>query len=136
MAVVHAIRVDRGVEIFAPLVAALLEKGYRVGWLELRAPPALDLPLENALDAGAFRVVAVGAGRSLAAKSMKGSPVLEDVLRESFKGCRLVFVQGESRLPQLRAAAGQWELVTPEGAVRRLSSAEFVRAVGRPSLHK
>jgi len=130
----HAICIEEGVEVFAPLVAALAAKGWRVGWLELEAPPAIDLPLEAALNAGAFRAVAVGGNRARALKSMKGAPVLADVLREYFKGCRLVLVLGQADLPRLRSRAGEWDLVTAGGVVKPLSTVGLVRALGRPKL--
>lgn len=82
----------------APLVAAAAGQGMRVGWLELGpgTSPVPERPVPERLDhaagAGALRAVAVGGGRTVVVKPMRGEPVLRDVLREHFRGCALVLV--------------------------------------------
>ena len=104
---VHLLRVELVPDDCAALFAAAGALGLRIGWLELapQAPPApLPPSLEQAARVGALRAVAIGGGRSVAVKPMRGAPVLKDVLREHFAGCALVLVRGEIDLPKLARA--------------------------------
>ncbi len=144
----HVVRVEGGVDGYRDLIAAVAATGERVGWLEMRAPERFDSSLEEAVEAGALRVVAVGAGRSLAVKAMRGRWVLGDLLREHFKGCRLVLVSvhGEADadledLIRLRRRGEEWELVAGSGDQQRrprrrrsVSTASLVRSLRRAVL--
>ncbi len=104
----HLLQVEASAEgvassFVAPLTAAADKLAMRVGWLELgsTADPVLASPgpsqpsltsLEQAADAGTLRAVAIGGGRTMVLKPMRGEPVLRDVLREHFRGCALVLV--------------------------------------------
>jgi hypothetical protein len=67
-------------------------------------------------------------------KSRRGPPVLRDLLREHFRGCRVVLVRGEAPLPTLRSHGSGWELEQVGGEVRHLSTIELVRALRAPHL--
>lgn len=134
----HLLRVAAPAESFAPLAAALAAEGLRLGWLELAAAPPepLSIELAAALDLGVLRAVAVGPGRSLAAKPLRGAPVLRDLLREHFRGCRLVLVAGRGapeELPALEPAAGGGYRIEPPGeAARTLTPPALATRLRRP----
>ena len=122
----HVVRVEGGADGYRDLIAAVAAAGERVGWLEMRAPDRLDESLEEAVEAGALRGVAVGAERSLAVKAMRGRRVLGDLLREHFKGCRLVLVSAPGEpdadlegLIRLRRSGEEWELIAESGGPQR-----------------
>jgi hypothetical protein len=131
----HLLRVDEGPERYAPLVAAARAEGLRIGWLDL-APPApvfgLEAGLEAAAGLGMLRAVAVGGGRSVAVKPLRGEPVLKDLLREHFRGCALVLVRGEVEAPVLRWEGEEWEVTASGGASLRLSSDQLAAALRKP----
>ena len=142
----HALRVIEGSEAFRALLAAVAHEGGRAGWLELdgaAAGPARGSGLlgdataraDGVLDDGVWKVVAVEERRSVAVKRRRGPAVLRDLLREHFRGCRLVLVRGEIALPALRPRADGWELESLEGEVRTLTTADLVRALRAPRLH-
>jgi hypothetical protein len=132
----HLLRVEEGPERFAPLFAAAREAGLRLGWLDLLPPIGLPtgLPadLEMAAGHGALRAVAVGGGRSIAVKPLRGEPVLQDLLREHFRGCVLVLVRGIAAGPLLRGEGENWTVVPPEEAGRTYSVSGLVAALRRP----
>lgn len=128
----HLLRVEQGAAEFAALIAALGERGWRAGWLELKAPEPVAENLETAAGAGALRAVAVGGGRSVALKPMKGAPVVRDVLREHFHGCRLVLVRGELDAPLLAPRGEGWVVSGADGAERGYATEDLVEALGRP----
>jgi hypothetical protein len=134
----HLLRVAAPPAAFAPLAAALAAEGMCLGWLELGAAPPepLSIELEAALELGVLRAVAVGPGRSLAAKPLRGEPVLRDLLREHFRGCRLVLVAGRGapqELPELAAAAGDGYRVAPSGeAASTFAPATLAARLRRP----
>lgn len=134
----HLLRVAAPAESFAPLADALAAEGLRLGWLELAAAPPepLSIELASALDLGVLRAVAVGPGRSLAAKPLRGAPVLRDLLREHFRGCRLVLVAGPGapdELPSLDPAEGGGYRVEPPGeAARTLAPPALAARLRRP----
>jgi hypothetical protein len=115
----HLLRVDDSPERFAPLIEVARALGLRIGWLDLEATtspvPAL---LEGAAALGVLRAVAVGEGRTVAVKPLRGAPVLKDLLREHFRGCALVLVRGEVEAPWLRLE-GEGFVVAPPGAASR-----------------
>lgn len=128
----HLLRVEQRAEAFATLVAALEERGWRAGWLELEAPGPITESLETAAQMGVLRAVAIGGGRSVALKPMKGAPVLHDVLREHFRGCRLVLVRGEIEAPRLVPRGEGWAVVGVGEIERGYATEGLVEALGRP----
>jgi hypothetical protein len=134
-AVTHALRVSEGSAAFRSLFAAIMEQGERAGWLELDAPtPAAPAAPDETAGDQPWKVVTVEERRSVAIKSRRGPPVLRDLLREHFRGCRVVLVRGGSTLPLLRPRGDHWELQGPSGAVRRLTTVELVSALRAPRL--
>lgn len=126
----HLLRVTAAPEDIAPLAAAMAAEGLRLGWLDLAAAPPEPLAgeLAAALDLGVLRAVAVGPGRALAAKPLRGAPVLRDLLREHFLGCRLVLVAGPGAPADLPALEPERE--APGGEVvayRVVPAAEAAR---------
>ena len=137
----HALRVTEGSAAFRSLFAALERDGERAGWLDLgvdssvaAAAAASDGALDVALGDGVWKAVGVEAGRTVAIKSRHGAPVLRDLLREHFRGCRVVLVRGAAPLPLLRSRGEDWELESDGGECRKLSTAELVRALRSPRL--
>ena len=125
--------VAEGATSYAPLLAGLVAAGERFGWLDLDAAPAPPpAGLEAAAAAGALRAVAVGGGRVMAVKPVRGAVVLDDLLRQHFLGCRLGLVRGGEDLVRLAAGEDGWRLTAPAGRVVRLSTAELVAKLRRP----
>ncbi len=132
----HLLRVDRGAEAFESLIDAAGHAGERVGWLELTPPAPGPEGLEAAAARGVLRAVAAGGGRSVAVKPMRGEPVLEDLLREHFRGCVLVLVRGEPKkdlaAPRLEPLGEGWR-IRFEGAPERLfTTDQLLAALRRP----
>lgn len=129
----HLLRVADAPELFAPLVEAARTLGLRVGWLDLggAVSPVPD-PLESAAALGVLRAVAVGEGRTVAVKPLRGETVLRDLLREHFRGCALVLVQGEVAAPRLEREGDGWRLFLPAGASRPLSTGELAESLRKP----
>lgn len=135
----HLLRVTRGADAFASLIRALGAAGQRAGWLELAAPSSVPDELEAAASRDVLRAVAVGEGRSVAVKPLKGEPVLRDVLREHFRGCRLVLVRGDlppsddgPPPPGLEPRGEDW-LVSPHGAASRtMTTDQLTAALAKP----
>ena len=101
------------------------------------APPPAPVPerLEAAAGLGALRAVAVGGGRSVAVKPLRGAPVLRDLLREHFRGCAAVLVAGggaPADAPALAADGESWTVRSPGAAALRLGAEELVRRLRRP----
>ncbi|HUO86190.1 MAG TPA: hypothetical protein VM617_02270 [Thermoanaerobaculia bacterium] len=120
----HLLRVTAPPDTFAPLAAALAGEGLRLGWLELAGRPPAPLPEgpSAALGLGVLRAVSVGPGLVVAAKPLRGEPVLRDLLREHFRGCRLVLVAGPGAPAELAALEPAGEaafLVRPAGEAAR-----------------
>lgn len=127
--------VDGSADAFASLFAAAKAAGIRIGWLAMNAevdpPPPLQAPplLE------AFRAVAVGDGRSIAMKPMKGKAVLRDLLREHFLGADVVLVAGLELFPRLVARGdGPWKLVESATASRVYTTEELLVRLRKPAL--
>jgi hypothetical protein len=121
----HLLRVDGSPEKFAPLIEAARALKLRVGWLELGGkghpvPPFLEV----AAGLGVLRAVEVGDGRTVVVKPMRGVPVLEDLLREHFRGCALVLVRGEIDAPTLKPEGEDWQIALPGLAGRQVTTAE------------
>ena len=115
------LRVSRGAGSFGALITAAETEGLRIGWLELEAAPVPE-PLADAAAGGVLRAVAVGEGRTVAVKPVRGEPVLEDLLREYFLGCRLVLVAGELELPRLEPDGESWIVTRSDGSAERLTT--------------
>jgi len=75
--------------------------------------------------------VAVGGGRSVAVKTLRGAPVLGDLLREHFAGCAVVLAAGEVDAPLVAVDGDGWR-VTTAGAARRLATADLLAELRRP----
>lgn len=136
MKVPHLLRVTEPPDRFAALIEAARAEGLRVGWLELDGvvEPVPEI-LGSAAGLGALRAVAVGAGRTVAVKPLRGAPVLRDLLREHFRGCALVLVRGEVDAPALRPEGAAWVLDVRgfEGlAGQAFSTAELLSAFRSP----
>ena len=136
----HALRVGESSDAFRCLFAAVRDQGERAGWLELEELPPIEEASEAAgaigrtLEAGAWKVVAVEEARSVAVKSRRGPPVLRDLLREHFRGCRVVLVRGDLALPTLRPRGAGWELEGVDGSVRRVTTADLLHTLRSPRL--
>lgn len=127
----HLLRVSREARSFETLVAAAKTEGMRVGWLMLGAPTVPE-PLAEAAALGVLRAVAVGEGRTIAVKPVRGEPVLEDLLREHFLGCRLVLVAGDLELPRLEPAGEDWAVTLSDGSTRQWTTAQLVARLRQP----
>jgi hypothetical protein len=123
--------VSREARSFEDLVAAAKTEGLRVGWLMLGAPTVPE-PLAEAAALGVLRAVAVGEGRTIAVKPVRGEPVLEDLLREHFLGCRLVLVAGDLELPRLEPAGEGWVVTLSDGSTRQWTTAQLVARLRKP----
>jgi hypothetical protein len=121
---------------FAPLIEAARALELRGGWLDLLAPGSRPDPIPPALEAaaslGALRAVAVGEGRAVSVKPLRGRPILKDLLREHFLGCALVLVRGEVDAPSLEPEAEAWRLLVPGEASRGLTTAELAESLRKP----
>ncbi len=112
----HLLRISTGVVKFGKLVAAVRHEGLRVG--RLRWNPDVEaalagLPngLAEAADDGVMRAVSVASDRVVAVKPLRGPAVLRDVLREHFRGCALVLVEGEVEAPSLSHGDAGWRVM-------------------------
>lgn len=127
--------VDGPAEQFASLFAAAKAAGLRFGWLALNAPVDPPPPLQAAPLLAAFRAVAVGDGRAVSVKPMKGRPVLRDLLREYFLGADVVLVAGLELFPRLAARGdGPWKLVESATASRLYTTEELLVRLRKPAL--
>ena len=127
----HLVRVEDAPDRFAPLIEAARTEGLRIGWLDFTAvePPS---GLEAAAGLGVLRAVAVGGGRTVSVKPLKGEPVLRDLLREHFRGCVLVLVRGEVDAPYLRPDGDSWTVAVSGEAARSYGTAALVAALRKP----
>jgi len=128
----HLLRVTLPPDRFASLTESARALKLRVGWLDWAAEPPASSPLEAAAELGVLRAVAVGEGRVVAVKPVRGRPVLQDLLREHFLGCALVLVRGEVDAPALEPDGDGWRLQPPGSAFRRLTTAEISAALRKP----
>lgn len=127
--------VDGTAEAYAPLFAAAKAAGLRIGWLVLNVPVDPPPPLQAPPLLEAFRAVAVGDGRSIAMKPMKGKAVLRDLLREHFLGADVVLVAGLELFPRLTAGGeGPWQLVESATASRLYTTEELLVRLRKPAL--
>ncbi len=134
MKTLHLLRVEEGAEIFHPLVVALEGIGLRAGWLEFSEDSApVPQGLSAAASAGVLRAVSVGPAGAVIVKPRRGEPVLKDLLREHFSGCRLVLVLGPAPAPILRSSSQSWCLSLESGEELRLSSEDLAARLRRPA---
>jgi hypothetical protein len=105
----------------------------RIGWLDLTTEPEPPSGLAAAAAGGALRAVSVVGRQVVSVKSMGGEPVLRDVVREHFTGCRLLLVRGELNAPTLLPKSGAWILRRLDGTEKIFSTAEFLAALRSPS---
>lgn len=133
----HLLRVLRPVEDFERLIAAIRQRGERAGWLEWppdepaeSVPGPLPVSLAAAASCGVLRAVAIGGGRSVAVKPMAGEPVLRDVLREHFRGCRLILLTGAVDAPLLEPRGKQWDIVAA-GVKQRWTTERLIAALAK-----
>jgi len=131
----HLLRVTLPPDRFVSLIEAARALKLRIGWLEWPGTPGecpVPSSLEVAAGLGVLRAVAVGEGRTMSVKPLRGRPVLKDLLREHFLGCALVLVRGEVDAPALEPDGDGWRLQLAENASRRLTTAELSEALRKP----
>lgn len=137
---IHQLRVEEVPQVFQPLFDVASAAGPRIGWLELSASAdstaTLPAALEQAAGFGALRAVSVEPGRTVAVKPRRGSAVLEDLLREHFRGCALVLIRGEVPAPSLRPdenrGTGHWVVSSPDGTALALTTEDLVARLRKP----
>jgi hypothetical protein len=138
----HLLAVSGGPGDFERLWTALREAGMRVGWLEwsLDSPSPQEGPLAAATQAGAARAVEIHADGAVTRKPRRGPPILDDILREQFLGCAVVFVRGSiSRRPgspsvaRLEVSGDEWRIVSGAES-RRLATAALVARLRSPKI--
>ena len=127
------VQVSATAEDFAPLFGAASAAGVRIGWLDLAAAPAVVPELAAAAEAGALRAVSVSGAHVLSLKTLAGEPVLGDVIREHFTGCRLLLVRGEVDAPRLSADPDGWRVRPSGGDERLFSTEELLNALRSPN---
>ncbi|MEM8996306.1 MAG: hypothetical protein AAGF23_16080, partial [Acidobacteriota bacterium] len=100
---IHLLRVEADADAFAPLVTELASRGERAGWLDWRPgdnTPVADAPtagpLADAAGLGVLRAVSISRAAAVSVKPASGPAVLRDVVREYFRGCRVVLVHAGS----------------------------------------
>jgi hypothetical protein len=129
----HLLRVAASADRFAPLIAAARALDLRIGWLDLAAATSpLPESLAGAAALDVLRAVAVGEGRTVAVKPLRGAPVLRDLLREHFRGCALVLVRGEADAPALEPEGDSWRLAPAGAAARLLTTEQLAAALRKP----
>lgn len=134
----HLLRVEKAPEAFAPVIRALSALGLRAGWLDLGASDPVPLPpaLAAAAGTGVLRAVAVGSGGSVAVKPRGGPPVLDDLLREHFLGCRLVLVRAEAgavEAPRLTPLGeGRYRVEAGGRAAEELTAPKLAERLRKP----
>ena len=128
---IHLLRVEGGASRYETLIAAIRADEGRVGWLDLGLADAVPPSLVAPASLDVLRAVGVGEQVAIAVKPMRGEPVVRDLLREHFRGCRLVLVVGEVEAPLLAADGDGWNVSTAEGA-RAYSTDQLVRALRKP----
>jgi hypothetical protein len=138
------LRVEAPAATFEPLFAAAAARRERLGWLDFETTVELADGLGEAARAGARPAVAVGNGQVIAVRVMRGAPVLRDLLRRDFLGCRAVLVRGELEAPLLSPEPGGWRVsqdaashgpeggAQPAAASRSWTSTQLLDALRRP----
>ena len=126
------LRVADSSTAFASLLESASDAGVRIGWLDLEAGVTLPKDLGTAAEAGAIRAVGVEAGRVVVAKRLAGEPVLRDLVREHFTGCRLLLVRARIEAPEISSEAGGWRIRWTDGVERKLSTEELLAELRKP----
>lgn len=129
---VHLLRVEEAAPKYESLFRATAEAELRIGWLQLDKTGDSPPELESAAALGALRAVSVTSNRTVVVKPRRGKAVLEDLLREHFRGCALVLVHGPSDLPLLRALDDRWEIYSGDAKIAELSTAHLVKSLRKP----
>lgn len=128
---VHVLRIEGAAADFVPLARAARDAGLRLGWLELRSVEA-PATLSAATRAGMLRAVAAGPRETVTVKQRRGGPVLADLLREHFRGCAAVLVDGDVAAPTLCRSRDGWAIVLPDRRLRHFATGELIGALRRP----
>ena len=133
---IHLLRVDpnSAIEDFRSLIDAVRADDGRVGWLRWQPDERVDD--EGPSTTGLLRHVEVDAAGSVARKPRTGPAVLRDVVREHFRGCRVVLVAGEASgelaaLPWLTASDDGYRIDSNESA-RELGVEDLMSRLRRP----
>jgi hypothetical protein len=129
---IHLLRVETPAEAFGELFATAAAAREWLGWLDLEAPTEPPPELAAAAGAGARPAAAVAGGSALTLRRLHGEPVLRDLLRRDFLGCRAVLVRGGLEAPLLEPAAGAWRVTPPGSVARSFSSEQLLAALRRP----
>lgn len=133
----HLLRISTGVVEFGKLVAAVRHEGLRVGRLRWHpaaseAPSPLPDDLAEAADHGVLRAVAVTEKRVVSVKPLRGPAVLRDVLREHFRGCALVLVEGDIEAPSLSPEDDGWRIAEGDEVLWRGAAEQLATRLRRP----
>lgn len=130
---IHLLRVEETLAAFSSLFAAAAARKVRLGWLDLE-PPEASPPGEVALaaSAGARPAVEVAGRRVTSVRWLEGPPVLRDLLRRDFLGCRAVLVRGTTDAPLLVPEAEGWRVTSPGQAGRVWGAEQLLEALGHP----
>lgn len=132
---VHLLRVVGEPSDFAALIAAGRVVGQRLGWLELSGvePPAR---LASAAATGVMRAVASGDRFVVSVKRLQGDAVLDDLLREHFRGCSAVLVAGELDLPRLAPNGDGWCVTGTKGSIQHFDTSALLEMLRRANPFK
>lgn len=129
----RTVRVSAVAGSFSTLFDAARAASVRIGWLDLVATPEAPGDLEIAAGSGALRAVSVSGRRILSIKTLLGEPVLRDVVRENFTGCRLLLIRGEVEAPELVPRSDGWLIRGLDGVETPYTSEEFLAALRSPT---
>lgn len=140
MKTIHLLRTEpgSGFDSFHSLIDAVHSDGGRVGTLRWRPEASTgDQALIEAATGALLRAVDVTASGSVAHKPRTGPPVLRDVVREHFRGCRVVLVEGEAAgelatLPRISATADDRYRVETGDSNRQASASELAARLRQP----
>ena len=130
---IHLLHVVEPADVFESLIQAASNVALRIGWLDYATlePPQ---SLASAITAGAFRAVSAGGRTTIAAKTRRGPARERDLIREYFRGCRLVLVAGDTTAPLLRTRELGWVVVPADGRELEFTTASLIEALRRPDL--
>jgi hypothetical protein len=136
----HLLAVAVGPVELGELWVALREAGMRAGWLEWNPASSLPQggPLAEATATGALRAVEIHADGAIARKPRRGPANLDDVLREQFLGCAVVFVRGpvptrpeEPTIPKLEPSGAHWRIAAGDES-KTLDTAALISRLRSP----
>lgn len=126
------LRVVSSHESFLELFSAGRARKVLIGWLDLESASRPPSDLAEAAANGALRAVSITGRDVVSVKRLGGSPVLRDVVREHFTGCRLLLVRGDVEAAVLAPASGGWTVQWQEKGEASFSTAEFFDALRSP----